>query len=67
MFNSYIYKEENVYDRNINEYAAGVDALLESERAKNSLLEFEESLWDTREYKKYFTNPASICWQGLLF
>lgn len=46
MFNSYVYKEENVYDRQINEYAAGVDALLESERAKNSLLEFEESLWE---------------------
>jgi gliding motility associated protien GldN len=46
LFNSYIYKEENVYDRNINQYAAGVDALLESEKAKNSLLEFEESLWE---------------------
>jgi gliding motility associated protien GldN len=46
MFNSYVYKEENVYDRTINEYAAGVDALLESERAQNSLLEFEESLWE---------------------
>jgi gliding motility associated protien GldN len=46
MFNSYVYKEENVYDRTINEYAAGVDALMESERAKNSLLEFEESLWE---------------------
>jgi gliding motility associated protien GldN len=46
MFNSYVYKEENVYDRTINEYAAGVDALMESDRAKNSLLEFEESLWE---------------------
>lgn len=46
MFNSYVYKEENVYDRKINDYTAGVDALMESERAKNSLLEFEESLWE---------------------
>jgi gliding motility associated protien GldN len=46
MFNSYVYKEENVYDRQINQYAAGVDALLESERVQNSLLEFEESLWE---------------------
>jgi gliding motility associated protien GldN len=46
MFNSYVYKEENVYDRSIAEYAAGVDALMESERAKNSLLEFEETLWE---------------------
>jgi gliding motility associated protien GldN len=46
MFNSYVYKEENVYDRKISDYTAGVDALLESERAQNSLLEFEESLWE---------------------
>ncbi|MDP4281096.1 MAG: gliding motility protein GldN, partial [Bacteroidota bacterium] len=46
MFNSYIYKEENVYDRQINEYATGVDALLEAERAKYSLHEFEQNLWE---------------------
>jgi len=45
MFSSYIYKEENVYDRQINEYAVGVDALLEAERAKNNLFEFEHDLW----------------------
>jgi gliding motility associated protien GldN len=46
MFSSYIYKEENVYDRTINEYATGVDALLESEKAKNNLYEFESNLWE---------------------
>ncbi len=46
MFSSYIYKEENVYDRSINEYATGVDALLESEKAKNDLYEFESNLWE---------------------
>ncbi|HTX89285.1 MAG TPA: gliding motility protein GldN [Bacteroidales bacterium] len=46
MFNSYIYKEENVYDRQINEYALGVDAMLESERAKESLHSFEQNLWE---------------------
>ena len=46
IFTSYIYKEENVYDRSINEYATGVDALLEAEKAKNSLFEFEEGLWE---------------------
>jgi gliding motility associated protien GldN len=46
MFSSYIYKEENVYDRSINEYAAGVDALLEAEKAKAKLFEFEQSLWE---------------------
>jgi gliding motility associated protien GldN len=46
MFSSYVYKEENVYDRQINEYSTGVDALLESEKAKNSLYEFESNLWE---------------------
>ena len=44
-FNSYIYKENNVYDRRISEYAQGLDALLEAERIKNDLLDFEQSLW----------------------
>ncbi len=46
MFSSYIYKEENVYDRQISEYATGMDALLESEKAKNNLYEFESNLWE---------------------
>jgi gliding motility associated protien GldN len=46
MFASYIYKEENVFDRQINEYSTGVDALLESEKAKNNLYEFESNLWE---------------------
>jgi len=46
MFSSYVYKEENVYDRQINEYSTGVDALLESEKAKNNLMEFESNLWE---------------------
>jgi len=46
IFNSYIYKEQNVYDRRISEYAQGLDALLEAERIKNELLDFEQSLWE---------------------
>ena len=46
MFDSYIFKEENVYDRNIQEYAKGINALLESERIKHSLIEYEEYLWE---------------------
>jgi gliding motility associated protien GldN len=46
MFSSFIYKEENVYDRKIADYAMGVDALLEADRAKASLHEFEMSLWE---------------------
>ncbi|MFO7613600.1 MAG: gliding motility protein GldN [Bacteroidales bacterium] len=45
-FSSYIYKEQNVYDRRISEYAQGLDALLEAERIKLELLNFEQSLWE---------------------
>ncbi|PKP51109.1 MAG: gliding motility protein GldN [Bacteroidetes bacterium HGW-Bacteroidetes-1] len=45
MFDSYIYKEENVYDRRINQYATGLDALLESERIKMDIFNFEHDLW----------------------
>lgn len=45
-FGSYVHKEENVYDRDITEYASGMDALLEAERIKNELAEFEHSLWE---------------------
>jgi gliding motility associated protien GldN len=46
MFDSYIYKEENVYDRRINQYATGMDALLEAERVKMDIFNFEHDLWE---------------------
>jgi gliding motility associated protien GldN len=46
VFASYVTKFENEYDRQINQYATGVDALLESEKAKSTLFEFEEGLWE---------------------
>ena len=46
LFDSYIYKEENVFDRSIQEYAQGIDALLESERIKQSIIDFEQNLWE---------------------
>ena len=45
-FNSYVVKESNVYDRNISEYTTGIDHLLESERIKKEIFEFEHDLWD---------------------
>ena len=45
-FSSYIIKEENVYDRSINEYKKGMDALLESNRIKDEIITFEHDLWD---------------------
>jgi gliding motility associated protien GldN len=46
MFASYIYKEENVYDRKISDYAVNMDALLEAERIKGELFSFEQELWE---------------------
>lgn len=45
LFDSYVYKEENVYDREISQYAIGMDALLESNRIKNEIFELEQSFW----------------------
>lgn len=46
IFDSYIYKEENPYDRKINAYAQGEDALWESERIKQEIIDFEQNLWE---------------------
>ena len=44
-FSSYITKESNIYGREIESYKAGVGALLESERIKGELNNFEHDLW----------------------
>jgi gliding motility associated protien GldN len=44
-FASYIYKESNVYDRKIEDYVQGVDLLMESERIKNDIFNWEHDLW----------------------
>ena len=46
MFSSYIMKESNVYDRRIEEYAQGLNALLESERIKTEIVNMEHDLWE---------------------
>ena len=46
MFHSYIIKESNIANRCVEEYAAGVDALLEAEEIKNSIANFEHNLWE---------------------
>lgn len=45
IFSSYIYKEENVYDRRINQYTSGLNALLEAENIKTKVFEKEQDLW----------------------
>ncbi len=44
-FASKINKETNVYDRQIQMYARGIDALLESDRVKNDIFRWEHDLW----------------------
>ncbi len=46
LFSSYIYKESNVRDNRIQDYAAGKAGLYESERIKNKISDYEQSLWE---------------------
>jgi gliding motility associated protien GldN len=46
-FNSYIVKEENIYNnRNINQYLSGKEAMLESKKIENSIFDYEQNLWE---------------------
>ena len=44
-FQSYIDKQTNVYDRDINDFNVGIDALLKSEEIKGNIFRFEHDLW----------------------
>ncbi|HLG35108.1 MAG TPA: gliding motility protein GldN [Bacteroidia bacterium] len=46
LFNSYIMKESNVYDRYIASYAQGMKALQESDRIKDEITNFEHDMWE---------------------
>ncbi|MAO34036.1 MAG: hypothetical protein CMD03_04685 [Flavobacteriales bacterium] len=46
MFSSTIFKEANVMDRQIDQYMVGLDALLEAEKIKEELFNFEHDLWE---------------------
>ncbi len=47
-FSSFIYKEDNVYgDRAIKDYKnLGLESILESERIKKEILDFEQDMWN---------------------
>jgi len=45
IFTGQITKESNMHDRRIQDYASGVDALLEAERIKNKIRNFEDDQW----------------------
>ena len=44
-YSAVIYKESNLYDREINDYQFGMDQLLESEKIKEDVIKFECDLW----------------------
>ena len=44
-FSSYIFKESNVYDRRLKDYLTGVDLLLEADKIKQEIFNFEHDLW----------------------
>jgi gliding motility associated protien GldN len=46
MFNSFIIKESNKYNREISEYRKGIDALLEAEAIKEEIFNLEHDLWE---------------------
>lgn len=46
-FNSYIVKEENIYNnREISQYLTSKDAMLESQKIENSIFDYEQNLWE---------------------
>jgi len=45
LFSSYIYKEQNIFDRRISDYATGANAIRESNRIKNQMFDFYQYLW----------------------
>jgi gliding motility associated protien GldN len=45
MFSSYVRKETNVYNRTINDYKLGLEALLESDRIKEDIFKYEHDLF----------------------
>ena len=46
MFSSTIVKESSVYDRRVDEFMVGLDALLEAERIKEEIFNIEHDLWE---------------------
>jgi len=45
-FSSYIFKESNVFDRNIYAYKQDIDLLLESKRIEEEIFTYEQDLWE---------------------
>lgn len=46
LFESVITKESNVHDRRIQDYKTGIDALVEADKIKDGIFNFEHDLWE---------------------
>lgn len=47
MFSSYIIQESNAYgNRSVSDYTVGLESLLEAERIKESIFNYEQDLWE---------------------
>lgn len=44
-FSSYIFKESNVFDRRLQDYLSGVDLLMEADKIRQEIFNFEHDLW----------------------
>ena len=46
LFSSYVIRESNDFNRRIEDYARGIDAIMESQRIEDYLFEMEEDMWE---------------------
>ena len=46
IFSSYVIRESNDFNRSIEDYASGIDAMMESQRIEDYLFEMEEDMWE---------------------
>lgn len=46
MFSSYVTRESNVKNRTIDSYVTGTDAIMESEKIENKLLDISSDMWE---------------------
>jgi gliding motility associated protien GldN len=44
-FSSYVFKESNVHNRRLQDYMQGIDILLEGEKIKQEIFNYEHDLW----------------------
>jgi len=46
LFSAYVMQEDNIFDRRIGDYTSGLDVLLEAERIRERIRNFEHEMWE---------------------